>query len=501
MTAVSVNAAAHSPDARGDGYAPIVRETHTGVVVLVGDRAFKAKKPISTDFLDFTDVHARERACAEEVRLNSRLAPDSYLGVAHLQWAWPNEAAEPVVVMRRYPDDRRLATLVARAEPVDGVLRVIAGILARFHEDGARSSAVDADARVPMLTARWDENLTALWCHADTLLSPDVLAEIDRLAHRYLDGRQVLFADRISDRRIVDGHGDLIADDIFSMPEGPVLLDCLEFDDHLRHVDGLDDAAFLAMDLEYLGRRDLADLFLGAYLHEASDPAPMSLAHFFIAYRAVVRAKVDCIRAGQGDPDAGSRAERHLGLALDHLRAGAVRLVLVGGNPGTGKTTLARELAARIDATVVSTDDVRRRLVARGAVGGEPGDLDAGRYRADNVAAVYSEALRMAALLLVGGHTVILDATWRNPVERQRAREVAAQHGCPTVELECVLDVDSALARIRSRGDDTASEITPELARSLHADPSPWAEARRIDTGRPLGDSVSEAQQLCCLAI
>ena len=86
------------------------------------------------------------------------------------------------------------------------------------------------------------------------------------------------------------------------MPEGPVLLDCLDFDDQLRYVDCIDDAAFLAMDLEFLGRKDLADYFLDTYSHFAKDDAPTSLKHFYIAYRALVRAKVDCIRFAQRIP-------------------------------------------------------------------------------------------------------------------------------------------------------------------------------------------------------
>ena len=163
----------------------------------------------------------------------------------------------------------------------------------------------------------------------------------------------MLFAGRISDRRIVDGHADLLADDIFCLPDGPALLDCLEFDDRLRYVDGIDDAAFLAMDLEFLGRPDLAAHFLGRYLAEARDDAPESLRHFYIAYRAVVRAKVDCVRHTQGGAGAADSARAHLRVAREHLREGTVRLILVGGGPGTGKTTLARGIADRVGAQVI----------------------------------------------------------------------------------------------------------------------------------------------------
>jgi aminoglycoside phosphotransferase family enzyme/predicted kinase len=479
---------------------PEIHETHTGVVVLVGDRAYKVKKPILTDFLDFRSVEARERVCAHEVLLNSRLAPNSYLGVGH--FSGPHHGTdEPVIVMRRYPDDRRLSSLIGRTEPAEHYVSAIAELLARFHADACRSRAVDTDARAAVLSERWNENLDVLEHYVGSILPVPQLTEVRRLAHQYLSGRAALFAGRISARRIVDGHGDLIADDIFCMPDGPVLLDCLEFDDRLRHVDGLDDAAFLAMDLEYLGRADLAESFLAAYRRMADDSAPKSLAHFYVAYRAVVRAKVDCIRADQGQARAVDDARRHLGLAVEHLRAATVRMVTVGGAPGTGKTTLARELAGRIDAVVLSTDDVRYELAQSGEITGEAGKFGTGLYDPQKVSIVYDTVLRRAAVLLANGQSVILDGTWRDAHHRQRARAIADEHRCPTVELACTLDVQHAVDRIRERGSATHSQVTANIAERIHADEPTWANAHHIDTSRPLGDSVDEAVAVCCLAI
>ena len=119
-----------------------------------------------------------------------------------------------------------------------------------------------------------------------TAAPSELLEQVESLTTKYIAGRAALFEQRIVDERIVDGHGDLLADDIFCMPDGPVLLDCLDFDDQLRYVDCIDDAAFLAMDLEFLGRKDLANYFLDIYSNFAKDNAPASLKHFYIAYRA-----------------------------------------------------------------------------------------------------------------------------------------------------------------------------------------------------------------------
>jgi aminoglycoside phosphotransferase family enzyme/NAD-dependent dihydropyrimidine dehydrogenase PreA subunit len=348
-----------------------VRETHTGIVVLLGDKAYKAKKPITTDFLDFSTPDRRVRACEREVELNSRLAPDSYLGVGH--FAGPQGGpAEPVIVMRRYGDSTRLASLVHDGEPVRQHLCVIADLLAGFHGEAARGPAIDAQGTVSTVMARWQQNLAELQRYADSVIPRASIGEAERLATQFASGRSVLFAQRISDRRIVDGHADLLADDIFCLPDGPALLDCLEFDDHLRYVDGIDDAAFLAMDLEFLGRKDLGDYFLDEYSRRADDPAAPALKDFYIAYRAGVRAKVDCVRVAQGHREAAADAHRHMEIALQHLRAGTVVLVVISGGPGTGKTTLAHALAERLRAQVISTDDVRRQLRDEGSITGRP---------------------------------------------------------------------------------------------------------------------------------
>ena len=474
-----------------------VHETHTGVVALIGDRAYKAKKPLVTDFLDFSTRERREQACRREVDLNRRLAPDSYLGVGH--FTAPGEPAEPVIVMRRYPESARLAALVRNGESVEDQLIAIAGHIARFHRDALRGPLIDDQATVAAVFTRWHENLDELQRHVDTVIPRNSLQEVTRLADRFLAGRDELFRQRIAQGRVVDGHGDLLTQDIFCMPDGPVLLDCLEFDDRLRYVDGVDDAAFLAMDLEFLGRNDLADLFFGEYLLRADDPAPRSLRDFSVAYRAVVRAKVDCIRVGQGHAEAATDANRHLDIALAHLRSCTARLIIVGGGPGTGKTTVARALAERTNAQVVSTDEVRRELQQSGLIAGRVGDLDAGLYAPENVSAVYDEVLRRAHALLSTGETVILDGTWRDARQRERAQRLAVETSSVLVHFVCSLPASDAAERIVARG-PSASDATPQIAAAL-SEFAETGEFHRVDTARPLADSVDDAERMIRLAV
>jgi uncharacterized protein len=473
-----------------------VHETHTGVVVLAGDRAYKAKKPVLTDFLDFRTPEQRERACLREVELNSRLSPDSYLGVAHLTDP-TGGPAESIVVMRRYRDDHRLASMVTRGPDgsVHTVLDTIADVLARFHERTKRSRAIDAQGKVGAVYGRWCENLSELNRRAGNSISGisfESLSRIQRLVAEFTWGRAPLFTRRIEEGCIVDGHGDLLADDIFCVDGEPALLDCLEFDDKLRYVDRIDDAAFLAMDLEFLGRKDLGDYFLERYAVHSGDRAPSSLRDFYIAYRAAVRAKVDCVRVSQGKSDAATDAARHLAIATRHLANGSVRLALIGGNPGTGKSTVARALAERVGAQVISTDDVRRELRESGVITGDPGVLDAGLYRHNNVRTVYEVVLRRARALLSNGYSVIVDGTWRNPQIRAHAHRLATETLSALVELMCWATVDMAADRIATRRPGN-SDVTPEIAAALASQQSGWDTAYSVNTSRSLEHSVQAA--------
>ncbi|MFD2078518.1 hypothetical protein SAMN05421678_1139 [Actinopolymorpha cephalotaxi] len=467
-------------------------ESHSAVVVFVGDRAYKVKKAVDLGFLDFTTVRAREEACRREMELNRRLAPDVYLGVHHLVDDAGN-TRDWVLVMRRMPSARRLSTLVEAGVDVRHDLRELARLLAAFHARAPHDAKVAAGGRPAALLRRWRDNLAGTEPFVGEVLDPGTVGEIGRLVERYVGGRGALLDARARAGLVVDGHGDLLADDVFCLPDGPRVLDCLEFDDALRYVDGVDDAAFLAMDLERLGAPDLAESFLGWYGEFTGGLPVASLVHHYVAYRAFVRAKVACLRYAQGMAPARATARQLAALTLDHLRAGEVRLVLVGGLPGTGKSTVAGALADRLGAVVLRTDQIRReqrgpRLPApRGeadAPRGESG-YQRGRYTPARAHAAYRELLTRARRLLARGDSVVLDATWNDAAERDAARRLARDTSSTLTEVRCVAPADVGERRIRERVGDL-SEATVEVARRMERTYAPWQEAVEIDcAGRP----------------
>ena len=169
--------------------------------------------------------------------------------------------------------------------------------------------------------------------------------------------------------------------------------------------------------------------------------------------------------------------------------------MIVGGAPGTGKSTLARALAGPLDAVVISTDDVRAEMAAAGEIAGAPGTLDAGLYRPENVAAVYGAVLRKAHLSLHQGRSVILDGTWGDAAQRDRARGMAAAAFCPVTELICAAPLSDTAERIESRS-ATTSQVTREIAAALGTgdwDRKHWPQAHRIDTTRAPETVLAEA--------
>lgn len=446
-------------------------ETHSAALFFFGDRVYKAKKPLDLGFVDFRSVASRADACRREVELNRRLAPDVYLGVATVDDP-DGEICDHLVVMRRLPSERRLRRCLERGEDVTPAIRRVAHDIASLHAASPTAGPMDHVASSAMVRRRWTEGFDQMRSQLDDRTRSDVQTQIEQLALRFIDGRERLFVDRIRSGTVRDGHGDLQAEDIFVLDDGPRVLDCLEFDDDLRWGDVLVDVAFLAMDLERLGRPDLAQFFLDEYRHRSGSSWPLSLEHHYIAYRAHVRAKVGLIRevqSGERRADVDDLQE----LCLRHLEAGRVRLVLVGGLPGTGKTTVARGLADQVGAVLVRSDELRRSLP------------ESRRYDPAATDAVYAQMLHRAADLLARGEQVVLDATWADASHRALARAAAGEVAADVVEIECEVSAEVARERIRTRLEDGSdlSEATPEVADRMAERFAPWPEAMSISTG------------------
>jgi uncharacterized protein len=456
-------------------------ETHISALFFYRDRVLKVRKPVRYGFVDFVDLDQRRLDCEREVRLNRRLAPDVYLGTATVSVG--GEAVEHAVVMRRLPAERNLEHLVTGGEPVDDQLRRIADTLVAFHRNAERSSQVDTSATADALWQRWLGVSDDLAPYVGSAVDARRHRELTRLASRYLAGRGPLLDERISEGAIVDGHGDLQAADVFCLDDGPRILDCLEFDDRLRHGDRLADVAFLVADLERLGATGAAERFAAAYLERSGDSPPPSLLDFYVASRAYVRVLVECLKGGGSGHSRWGDAARLLDVAEFHLQRGAVRLVLVGGPPGSGKSTLATWLGRHLKATVLRSDEVREESgIPRG---------DERRYTTEQRDLVYERMCQRALANLTQGRSVVLDATWAARRWRVTASEVATRAVADLYEVRCECPPGLRSARIAGRRPTGAgtSEVTPSTADLLAATADPWPAAVPIDCSGPVEES------------
>jgi aminoglycoside phosphotransferase family enzyme/predicted kinase len=465
-----------------------VVETHVSAVAFEGERVHKRKKAVRFPFVDQSTSAARELMCRREIQLNRRFSPDVYLGVEEVVDD-DGRIVDHAVLMRRMPAERRLATLVRDHRDASECLRQLAHLIAACHAGSSSSPEISSVATPAALLDLWDRNLRELASYVPHPLDAEMVMKIEELAHRYLEGRRTLLAERIAAGRIVDGHGDLLAEDIFCLDDGPRVLDGLEFDDRLRWGDVVYDTAFLAMDLDRLGRLDLALAFLDRYWELSAESHPPSLEHHYIAYRALVRSKVSCLRGTAAD-DAEARA--YLAQCHRHLLGGRVRLVLVGGLPGTGKSTLAEALSEVLGWPVLRSDEIRKEQAGLDIREHAPAAFQHGLYAPAITDATYDVMLSHARQLLVRGVDVILDASFSASEWRRRASELAAETSSELTELRCVLPTKVVADRLATRAAEggDASDAGPAIAAAMAGAFDAWPSAVTVGMLPPVDDVV-----------
>ena len=272
-------------------------ETHISWVILTDEFAFKIKKPVRFDFLDFSTLELRRHFCEEELRLNCRLAPQMYLHLLPVGAGGIGElpAMDYALQMHRMDNAREMDKLLLANQVSTRDMEQLAVLLAKFH----RQNRLGTDlAYQPSEDAHDFADLFSFGADLAALKVPDadLLRTWAETIPVFLYKHVSRSEDRIRSGFWIEGHGDLHSRNIF-LPQNapPVVFDCLEFNAHFRRMDVLNELAFLCMDLEFYGRKDLADVFLENYtrhwacFENAEDPL---LFTYFKAYRANVRLKV-----------------------------------------------------------------------------------------------------------------------------------------------------------------------------------------------------------------
>ena len=449
---------------------PLLIETHISWVVLLGDFVYKIKKPVNLGFVDATTLASRKHFCEEELRLNRRTAPEIYLEVVsfcgddknpvvHPHEHDPDGVFEYAVVMKRFPQSAILRNLAEADKLNKPVITALADSIAEFHDNLEKISheyyGTPEQVHTPVL-----ENFESL----QQILPADRQNTIKFLK----DWSQSEFArikEKLIDRHqggyVRECHGDLHLGNLLYLDNQCLAFDCVEFSQELLWIDTASDIAFTIMDLESHELHDLAHFFLNKYLELTGSYSSLAVLPYYLVYRAMVRAKIDAIRATQSpDEEAQSlnECDHYLERAIKYSVMGGQGLILMCGLSGSGKTTVATAIANATSFIHIRSDVERKRLFG----------LQTLASSANHGINIYTEEAHKKTLevlldvtqrILNSGFGVIVDATlvhasWRDALISLAERQQLSWH-----IVFCDIDDETARARLAARKRD-ASEAT-----------------------------------------
>jgi aminoglycoside phosphotransferase family enzyme/predicted kinase len=463
-------------------------------VFLAGKDVYKVKRAVRFPFMDFSTLEKRRAACEAEIAVNKPNAPDIYLGVAPitrtaqgLRLGGSGPVVEWAVHMRRFDEEATLDRLADRQALSLDVVAKLARVILRSHE---RAPLGNGEAATNALERYLDQNEEA-FASSPGLFDADRARRLAAGARASLTALRDLLIARGKAGYVRRCHGDLHLRNIVLIDGDPVLFDAVEFDDGIATGDVLYDLAFLLMDLEERGLRRAGNLVLNRYLWESDEAQLSGLAALpiFLSIRSAIRAKVlaaglDHLH-GEERNRASADARRYFWFAEAFLTPVPVRLLAIGGLSGTGKSTLAAELApclGRAPGAVLLRSDIERKKLFNFA---ETEKLPGSAYSEAANAEVYERLCRKANLALRAGQGVVLDAVHSRAEERIAVERIASQLGVEFSGLWLEAPLSVRLDRVGHRKRDASdADIAVATAQApLASGATTW---RRLDAS---GDS------------
>ena len=465
-------------------------ETHISFVLLAGERAYKIRKAVRLEFLDFTTLALRQHDCTEELRLNRRSAPALYLDVVPITGT-PEQPAlggcGPVidwaVEMRAFAQSGLWDRLALAGGLSPAHIDALVEALGAFHDAAAVARPADPRGRADRVRAPMLDNLRAL---AAVCTTPDEragLAALGRWEALAFDTLRNGFDQRLRDGWVRECHGDLHLGNVTQVDGTPTMFDCLEFSADLRWTDVMSDVAFLAMDLQSHGLARLAQRFVNGCIERGDDHGGLEVLRYYTVHRALVRAKVAALRReqlaaaspGAGGPEAARAPGHYLDTALANTNHTPPVLMLTHGCSGSGKTALTQSLLELCGAIRIRADVQRKRLFGLPALAHTDPHARAQVYSDEATAATHARLRELAALALGSGYSVILDATFLAHEQRQRARLLADGLGVGFVIIDFHASAATLRERVRQRAlrSDDASEADLSVLQAQLANVQP----------------------------
>jgi aminoglycoside phosphotransferase family enzyme len=272
------------------------RETHMSWVFLTDRRVYKLKKPVRYPFLDFSTLEKRRFYCEEELRLNRRLAQQTYLSILPLSrdvsgaltLSGPGRVVEWLVEMKRLPQTRMLDAMICQGRVDEDDIGQIGELLADFYV-ACTPEAAHGAAYLEYFIKEQAINRSVL--HLDELevsgIATAALDAVDDILQKVLPELE----DRIRRGRLIEGHGDLRPEHV-CLVEPPQIIDCLEFNRWMRLIDPFDEVNYLGMECEMSAAPWVRPLLLRALEMRLTDPPSRPAFAFYGAFRALLRARL-----------------------------------------------------------------------------------------------------------------------------------------------------------------------------------------------------------------
>ena len=490
----------------------VLIETHISWVILAGSYAYKIKKALDLGFLDFSTLEKRRFFCEEELRLNKRLAPDIYLSVVPItgsveqaQWGGEGKVIEYAVKMRAFPQEAQLDRVLA----LEGLQPVQMDILARWIADfHALAEVAKGDSNFgdpDIIFQPIEENFKQLRQHITDVKILRTLAELEQWSEATFKILHPVFCQRKIDGFVRECHGDMHLQNIAWQDDTPIVFDCIEFSPSLRWIDVISDVAFLLMDLQDRQESQLAQRFLNNYLEYTGDYGGVSVLRFYQVYRALVRAKIDAIRADQPGISSAEQAKAkedfndYLQLACGYIQPIRPQLIITRGVSASGKSTVSKTLLEHLCALRIRSDVERKRLFGIGANDAGKAAVGEGMYTTEATEKTYRTLEELAGQVLDAGYSVIVDAVFLHHHERQRFKKLAESREIPFVIVECTAGAETLRARIVQRKNDVSDAdlkvLEMQLSKWQPLDNTESSYAITVDTTNQV-DTRSLAAQI-----
>ena len=462
-------------------------ETHVSWVFLTGPFAYKVKKPLRLSFIDYSTTERRLEMCREELRLNRRHAPGLYVDVVPITGtpAAPRVGVtnappfEHALRMVQFDPQLELTHLLQSGEVEAHELQELGQRIAQTHSTAAIAAAertFGTPDKAHRITLDNFEEIARVLPGRD---EAQQLVQLRRQAQRLFETGRLLMAQRRLQGRIRECHGDLHCGNVVRWQGTLAAFDGLEFDPGLRFIDVASDLAFLTMDLAVHGRTDLRREALQAWLEASGDFEAVALLPYFELYRALVRAKVAALRGQQARntateaTGAATLAHQYLDWAVTQIARPRPRLVVMVGLSGSGKTWLARRIAARCGALIVRSDIERKRLAGLQPLATSASAPDAGIYSREFNARTYERLRDCVAACLRGRESVVVDAANLRRDERERFIAAGREHTVEAVIVHCVAPLEVLKRRVAGRV-DTGTDASEATVALLDRQPSYW---------------------------